>query len=124
MTRWMMRGCPRVPQPAILHRKSCGETSGPQRCSLPGFPTLHKRWLTTSPSLSQPGFKQQLWKTVRFALFVFLVISGLSAVFDDRGISSKLMMSTNLHMAESSDKRFSDVMGVRRGLQSRRLGLP
>ncbi len=63
-------------------------------------------------TMVEPGFKQQLWRTFRFALFVFLVISGLSAVFDDRGISSKLMMSTNLHMAESSDKRFSDVMGV------------
>jgi ATP-dependent metalloprotease len=63
-------------------------------------------------TMVEPGFKQQLWRTFRFALFVFLVISGLSAVFDDRGISSKLMMSTNLHMAESSDKRFSDVMGI------------
>jgi hypothetical protein len=60
----------------------------------------------------EPGFKQQIWRTLRFAVLIFLGISGISAIFDDRGVASKLMMSTNLHMAESSDKRFADVMGV------------
>lgn len=80
----------------------------PAGAALGGYDPAQPLYVT----MVEPGFKQQLWKTFRFALFVFLVISGLSAVIDDKGISSKLMMSTNLHMAESSDKRFEDVMGV------------
>ena len=80
----------------------------PAGAALGGYDPAQPLYVT----MVEPGFKQQLWRTFRFALFVFLVISGLSAVIDDKGISSKLMMSTNLHMAESSDKRFEDVMGV------------
>lgn len=92
-------------------RAGLGQHMGASSALLGGFDPSQPVYVT----VVEPGFKQQLWKTFRFALFVFLVISGLSAVFDDRGISSKLMMSTNLHMAESSDKRFADVMGVRPG---------
>ena len=85
-----------------------GMSMAPASAALGGYDPSQPLYVT----MVEPGFKQQLWRTFRFALFIFLAISGLSALFDDRGISSKLMMSTNLHMAESSDKRFSDVMGV------------
>ncbi|EWM27565.1 atp-dependent zinc metalloprotease ftsh mitochondrial-like protein [Nannochloropsis gaditana] len=85
-----------------------GSSMAPAASALGGYDPSQPLYVT----MVEPGFKQQLWRTFRFTLFVFLVISGLSAMIDDKGISSKLMMSTNLHMAESSDKRFSDVMGV------------
>uniref|UniRef100_A0A7S3NP87 AAA+ ATPase domain-containing protein n=1 Tax=Aureoumbra lagunensis TaxID=44058 RepID=A0A7S3NP87_9STRA len=54
----------------------------------------------------------QLWRTLRVVLIAFLALSALGAIMDDRGLSSRLGANTAIHTAESSDKRFDDVVGV------------
>ena len=63
------------------------------------------------------GWKQSatsgLWTTARWLGVAFLVCSMAGAILDERGgVSSRMGMNHQIHSAETSDKRFSDVMGV------------
>lgn len=63
------------------------------------------------------GWKQSatsgLWTTARWLGVAFLVCSMAGAILDERGgMSSRVGMNHQIHSAETSDKRFSDVMGV------------
>ena len=54
-----------------------------------------------------------MWTTLRWGVVAFLVVSMVGALMDERGgISSRLGMNHQVHSAETSDKRFTDVMGV------------
>jgi|MDSY01.1.fsa_nt_gb ATP-dependent metalloprotease len=63
------------------------------------------------------GWKQSatsgLWTTARWLGVAFLVCSMAGAILDERGgVSSRIGMNHQIHSAETSDKRFADVMGV------------
>eukprot|EP01041_Mallomonas_annulata_P010978 gene10978-22939_t len=62
-----------------------------------------------------PTFRSQLFKIVRQAIFLFLMLTFLSSMLDDKsggGIASRMGMGSPVHQAEHSDKTFNDVVGV------------
>ncbi|XP_062232328.1 ATP-dependent zinc metalloprotease FTSH 5, mitochondrial-like [Phragmites australis] len=57
-------------------------------------------------------FKEQLWKTFRSIALTFLVISGIGALIEDRGISKGLGLNEEVQPSMDSSTKFSDVKGV------------
>ncbi|XP_050217956.1 ATP-dependent zinc metalloprotease FTSH 4, mitochondrial isoform X2 [Mercurialis annua] len=57
-------------------------------------------------------FKEQLWRTVRTIALAFLVISGIGALIEDRGISKGLGLHEEVQPSMESNTKFSDVKGV------------
>ncbi|CDP08271.1 unnamed protein product [Coffea canephora] len=57
-------------------------------------------------------FKEQLWRTVRALGMAFLLISGIGALIEDRGISKGLGLNEEVHPSMESNTKFSDVKGV------------
>ncbi|XP_039125263.1 LOW QUALITY PROTEIN: ATP-dependent zinc metalloprotease FTSH 5, mitochondrial-like [Dioscorea cayenensis subsp. rotundata] len=60
------------------------------------------------------SFKEQLWRTVRIVVLGFLVISGVGALIEDRGISKGQGLGLNEEVQPSMDSstKFNDVKGV------------
>eukprot|EP00249_Psilotum_nudum_P024446 c29184_g1_i1 orf=464-2650(+) len=61
---------------------------------------------------SDGGFKQQVWRTVRSLALVFLMISGIGALIEDRGIGKGLGLHEEVQPSMESNTKFSDVKGV------------
>lgn len=61
---------------------------------------------------AEGGFKQQIWRTVRTLAVAFLLISGLGAVIEDRGIRKGLGLSEEVQPTMESNTKFTDVKGV------------
>ncbi|TVT99029.1 hypothetical protein EJB05_55659 [Eragrostis curvula] len=57
-------------------------------------------------------FKEQLWKTFRAIALTFLVISGIGALIEDRGITKGLGLHEEVQPSMDSTTKFSDVKGV------------
>ncbi|VFQ79885.1 unnamed protein product [Cuscuta campestris] len=57
-------------------------------------------------------FKEQLWRTFRALGLTFLMISGLGALIEDRGISKGLGLNEEVHPTMESNTKFCDVKGV------------
>ncbi|XWS17632.1 hypothetical protein CRYUN_Cryun33cG0084000 [Craigia yunnanensis] len=57
------------------------------------------------------NFKDQLWRTFRSIALGFLLISGVGALIEDRGISKGLGLHEEVQVVESNTK-FNDVKGV------------
>ncbi|XP_074286916.1 ATP-dependent zinc metalloprotease FTSH 4, mitochondrial [Silene latifolia] len=57
-------------------------------------------------------FKEQLWRTFRSIAVAFLVISGVGALIEDRGISKGLGLNEEVQPALETNTKFSDVKGV------------
>ncbi|KAK3134680.1 hypothetical protein QOZ80_5BG0409360 [Eleusine coracana subsp. coracana] len=57
-------------------------------------------------------FKEQLWKTFRAIALTFLVISGMGALIEDRGITKGLGLHEEVQPSLDSSTKFSDVKGV------------
>uniref|UniRef100_A0A0E0MYC2 AAA+ ATPase domain-containing protein n=1 Tax=Oryza rufipogon TaxID=4529 RepID=A0A0E0MYC2_ORYRU len=57
-------------------------------------------------------FKDQIWRTFRSLALTFLVISGIGALIEDRGISKGLGLSQEVQPIMDSKTKFSDVKGV------------
>ncbi|KAK8523320.1 hypothetical protein V6N13_113269 [Hibiscus sabdariffa] len=57
------------------------------------------------------SFKDQLWRTFRSLALCFLLISGIGALIEDRGISKGLGLHDEVQVVESNTK-FNDVKGV------------
>ncbi|KAF5931887.1 hypothetical protein HYC85_028058 [Camellia sinensis] len=57
-------------------------------------------------------FKEQLWRTVRVLGMAFLLISGVGALIEDRGISKGLSLHEEVQPSIESNTKFSDVKGV------------
>ncbi|GAA0183200.1 metalloprotease [Lithospermum erythrorhizon] len=57
-------------------------------------------------------FKEQLWRTVRALGMAFLLISGVGALIEDRGISKGLGLNEEVQPSMESNTKFSDVKGV------------
>ncbi|XP_074584152.1 ATP-dependent zinc metalloprotease FTSH 5, mitochondrial-like isoform X2 [Curcuma longa] len=58
------------------------------------------------------NFKEQLWRTFRTLAVSFLVISGVGALIEDRGISKGLGLHEEVQPSMESSTKFSDVKGV------------
>ncbi|KAE8654609.1 ATP-dependent zinc metalloprotease FTSH 4 [Hibiscus syriacus] len=56
------------------------------------------------------NFKDQLWRTFRSLALCFLLISGIGALIEDRGISKGLGLHEEVQVVESNTK-FNDVKG-------------
>ena len=64
---------------------------------------------------SEGGWRTQLWRTIRSALGLFVVVSALGALVEERGIGKGipgLGMSEEVVPATETNTRFSDVKGV------------
>ncbi|KAM7256410.1 hypothetical protein ACFE04_012151 [Oxalis oulophora] len=57
-------------------------------------------------------FKEQLWRTIRTVALGFLLISGVGALIEDRGISKGLGLHEEVQPIMESNTKFSDVKGV------------
>ncbi|KAJ6794620.1 Uncharacterized protein M6B38_229840 [Iris pallida] len=57
-------------------------------------------------------FKEQLWRTFRTIALTFLVISGVGALIEDRGISKGLGLNEEVQPSMESSTKFNDVKGV------------
>ncbi|KAH9617569.1 hypothetical protein KSS87_000813 [Heliosperma pusillum] len=57
-------------------------------------------------------FKEQLWRTFRSIALAFLVISGVGALIEDRGISKGLGLNEEVQPILETNTKFSDVKGV------------
>ncbi|GAB2288223.1 ATP-dependent zinc metalloprotease FTSH 4, mitochondrial [Dionaea muscipula] len=57
-------------------------------------------------------FKEQLWRTFRTIALAFLLISGVGALIEDRGISKGLGLNEEVQPSMESNTKFSDVKGV------------
>uniref|UniRef100_A0ACD5TCW5 Uncharacterized protein n=1 Tax=Avena sativa TaxID=4498 RepID=A0ACD5TCW5_AVESA len=57
-------------------------------------------------------FKEQLWRTFRSIALTFLVISGIGALIEDRGITKGLGLNEEVQPSLDSSTKFSDVKGV------------
>ncbi|KAE9588512.1 putative ATPase, AAA-type, core, P-loop containing nucleoside triphosphate hydrolase [Lupinus albus] len=58
------------------------------------------------------SFKDRLWRTVRSLAVVFLLISGVGALIEDKGISKGLGMKEGVQPIMETNTKFSDVKGV------------
>ena len=56
--------------------------------------------------------RAQLWRTVRTLAVTFLIISGLGALMEDRGLSRGILHSPDLKPQLDSKTKFADVKGV------------
>jgi len=68
-------------------------------------------YISTAP----PTIRSQLFRTLRFLIIVFLMLSFTSAMLDDKsggGIAGRMGMGSATHQAEHSDKSFNDVVGI------------
>ncbi|XP_057524232.1 ATP-dependent zinc metalloprotease FTSH 4, mitochondrial isoform X1 [Amaranthus tricolor] len=57
-------------------------------------------------------FKEQLWRTFRTIALAFLLISGIGALIEDRGISKGLGLNEEVQPSMESNTKFNDVKGV------------
>ena len=60
----------------------------------------------------EPGFGSQFWKTVRTLGVAFIVLSGLGAFLEDRGMTKNILSNQEVRPTFESSTRFADVKGV------------
>jgi len=59
------------------------------------------------------NFQEQLWKTARFGMAMFLLVSAVGVILDGRGVGSAIGMGgKHVQEAEATSVRFDDVKGV------------
>ena len=59
-----------------------------------------------------PTFRPQLWRTVRTLAVAFLLISGIGALFDERGLGRGILHNPDMKPQLDSKTKFEDVKGV------------
>ncbi|KAK4532246.1 hypothetical protein CCYA_CCYA11G3103 [Cyanidiococcus yangmingshanensis] len=64
-------------------------------------------------TLAEPTFRTQIWKTIRTLGTVFLLMSGIGAVMEERGLARGISMQQEVLPEEGNKnlRRFSDVKG-------------
>ena len=60
---------------------------------------------------AEPTFKAQLWRTLRTLAVVFLLMSGLGALFEDRGLPRGILNNPDMRPQYESKTKFADVKG-------------
>ncbi|RHN41130.1 putative ATPase, AAA-type, core, P-loop containing nucleoside triphosphate hydrolase [Medicago truncatula] len=58
------------------------------------------------------NFKEQLWQTIRTLAVGFILISGVGALIEDKGISKGLGMNEEVRPVLETNTKLSDVKGV------------
>lgn len=61
---------------------------------------------------AEPTFRAQLWRTVRTLAVAFLLISGIGALFDERGLGRGILHNPDMKPQMESKTKFEDVKGV------------
>jgi len=61
---------------------------------------------------AEPTFKSQLWRTIRALLLTFVVLSGLGALIEDKGMPRGVLNNPDVKPLVHSTTRFEDVKGV------------
>lgn len=61
---------------------------------------------------AEPTFRAQLWRTVRTLAVAFLIISGIGALFDERGLGKGILHNPDMKPQLDSKTKFEDVKGV------------
>ncbi|KAL3156667.1 ATP-dependent zinc metalloprotease FTSH 4, mitochondrial [Trebouxia sp. C0009 RCD-2024] len=61
---------------------------------------------------AEPTFKAQLWRTVRTLTVAFLIISGIGALFDERGLGKGILHNPDMKPQLDCKTKFEDVKGV------------
>ena len=65
-----------------------------------------------SGAQAEPSFRAQLWRTVRTLFVVFVVMSGIGALFEDRGLPRGILNNPDMRPQFESKTKFADVKGV------------
>jgi ATP-dependent metalloprotease len=84
--------------------------SGQQRFSAGGAPS-EPLYIATQ----EASWKTQAWRFLRNGVSLFLLLSFVGAVMDEKGgggLASRMGMGSVVHQAEDSDKSFKDVVGI------------
>ena len=61
---------------------------------------------------AEPTLKAQLWRTVRTLAIMFVVISGLGAFLEEKGLGKGLMQQPDMRPQIDGKTKFADVKGV------------
>ena len=70
---------------------------------------------------ADPSFRAQFWRTVRSLGLAFIVISGIGALMEDKGVPSRFMSGGGeIRPVLDSNTKFEDVKGVDEAKQVRR----
>lgn len=98
------------------HPTSAGATAPSSARALMGGASGGASGSTEEPlvvTLAEPTFRTQLWKTIRTLGTVFLLMSGVGAVMEERGLSRGISMQQEVLPEEGNKnlRRFSDVKG-------------
>ena len=61
---------------------------------------------------AEPTVRSQVWRTVRTLAVMFVIISGLGALMEERGLSRGILNSPDMRPQLDGKTKFSDVKGV------------
>lgn len=61
---------------------------------------------------AEPTFRAQLWRTVRTLAVAFLVLSGVGALVEDRGLTKGILNNPDMRPQLETKTKFADVKGV------------
>ena len=61
---------------------------------------------------AEPSARAQLWRTFRTLALALLIMSGLGALVEERGLSKGILNNPDLRPQTETRTRFADVKGV------------
>ena len=61
---------------------------------------------------AEPSMRGQLWRTVRTLGVAFLLMSGLGALFEEKGLSRGMLANPDMQPQLETKTKFADVKGV------------
>ena len=61
---------------------------------------------------AEPTLKSQIWRTVRTLAVMFVVISGLGALMEEKGLSRGILNTPDMRPTIDGKTKFADVKGV------------
>ena len=61
---------------------------------------------------AEPTFRAQMWRTVRTLAVAFLLISGVGALVEERGIGKGILNNPDMRPQLETGTKFADVKGV------------
>jgi len=65
-----------------------------------------------TPAQAEPSMRGQLWRTVRTLGVAFLLMSGLGALFEEKGLSRGMLANPDMQPQLETKTKFADVKGV------------
>jgi len=61
---------------------------------------------------AEPSFRAQLWRTMRTLAVAFLVLSGVGALVEERGLTKGILNNPDMRPQLETKTKFADVKGV------------